>query len=122
MDLQKIGEWVFILGIIIAIVAGLAEYSGALRTPFNEVATAVIVVLGLAVGFLNIKEQNVREFLLAAVALLLVGSAGVGVLTELGIAVSRILAWVAAFVAPAALVVALRSVYIQASKPTTGKK
>ncbi len=121
---QVIGSWAFIIGVLIAIFGGIfaaavAEYAGYI--------TLVLVILGLIVGFLNIGDKEVPGFLLAAVALMLVGSADLEVIDTVvppvGTYLSNIVTNIVVFVAPAALVVALLEVYRLASTPkgTTAK-
>jgi len=104
----RLGHWAFIVGIVIAIIAGLVP---AWQTP---TITWVLVILGLIVGLLNITAKETVEFLVAAVALMLIGSAGA--IPALGTIVLSILANIVAFVAPAALIVALKSIYELARK------
>ena len=105
---SKIGHWAFIIGILLAIVAGLVP---AWQTP---TVTWILVILGLIIGLLNIQAKETTEFLVAAITLLIVGSAGA--IPALGVIVLSILANVVAIVAPAALVVALKAIYALASK------
>jgi hypothetical protein len=105
---SKLGHWAFIVGILIAIIAGLVP---AWQTP---TITWVLVILGLVVGLLNISAKETIEFLVAAIALLVIGS--VGAIPALGTIVLSILSNIVAFVAPAALIVALLAVYRLAQK------
>jgi len=104
----QIGHWSFIVGILLSILAGL------IPTLQTSAVTWILVVLGLVVGFLNVTARETTEFLVAAVALMLVGSAGA--LPVLGGYVLSILANIIAFVAPAALIVALRAVWVLAQE------
>ncbi len=99
---NPVGSWAFIIGIILAILAGLAT------VPY---AALILLILGLIVGFLNITEKEVNSFLIASVALIMIGTAGLASVDFIGLVLAKILANIAAFVAPAALVVALKSVY-----------
>ena len=63
MSYEKLGGWAFILGVVIAIIAGLA--SGALDAISAGYVTLALVVLGLIVGFLNIGDKEVNNFLIA---------------------------------------------------------
>jgi len=99
----NIGHMSFIVGVLLAVLAGLIP---ALQT---SSVTWILVVLGLVVGFLNVTARETTEFLVAAIALLLVGSAGA--LPVLGAYVLAILANILAFVAPAALIVALKAIW-----------
>ncbi len=104
MKLETIGHWSFILGVIIAIVAGVAG------TAYTEVAIA-LVALGIIIGFLNISEKETTKFLIAAIALLLTGAAGLEKLPAIGSFLGPILTNISTFVAPAAVIVALKAVY-----------
>ncbi len=113
----SIGKWAFIIGVIIAVIAGAM---GGWVPAYMPWVALVLVVLGLVVGFLNIGAKETNDFLLAAIALILVGT-----LTNLtsipvaGTTLMYVVAMVSTFVAPAALVVSLKAVYSLASKPAT---
>jgi len=79
--------------------------------------SAVLFVLGLIVGFLNIKEKESTSFLVAVIALLLIGVAGLQ-LGRLTPVVVSILNNFIAFLAAAGLVVALKQV-LAIVKPTS---
>jgi len=101
------GHWAFILGVLLAIIAGLIPQ---LQT---STITWILVLLGLIVGFLNVTITETQEFLIAAIALLLISSTGA--LPVLGTIIAVMLSNIVAFVAPAALIVALKAVYDLAS-------
>ena len=101
--MEKIGTWAFLIGVLIAVVAGLVP-----SLPATQVAW-VLVILGLVVGFLNIRAGEAQEFLIACIAILVV--AGMGGLPPLGRTLGTILTNMIAFVAPAALLVALRAIW-----------
>ncbi len=105
MDLGELGHWSFIAGVILAILAGL------LGAAYADMVAMVLVVLGLIVGFLNISEKEVSDFLIAAIALLLTGAAGLEALPVVGMYLGPILTNIATFVAPAVVIVALKAVY-----------
>lgn len=93
---DQIGAWSFILGLALAIIlAFVAVDLGWL-----------LVLLGIVVGLLNIRDKEVSQFLVAAVALMLVGSAKVDIL-----GIPSILDNIVSFVSPAALIVAVKAVY-----------
>lgn len=103
------GHWAFILGVLLAIIAGLVPQ---LQT---TTITWILVLLGLIVGFLNVTIKETQEFLIAAIALLLIGTAkGIVPVVTTGI-IGTILGNILVFVAPAALIVALKAVYDLAS-------
>lgn len=105
MELEQIGHWSFILGVVIAIVTGL------LGTAYADTVALFLVVLGIIIGFLNITEKEVYNFLVAAIALLLTGAAGLSTLPVVGQYIGPILTNISTFVAPAAVIVALKAVY-----------
>ena len=80
--------------------------------------TLILVVLGLVVGFLNIGEKEVNNFLIAAIAVVSVGTVNLGVIPDIGTFLMSMVQNVAAVVAPAALVVAWTSVHTLARKPS----
>jgi len=108
MDLVKIGHWALIIGIILAVLAGFTAIPAL---------PVILFVLGLIVGFLNIKEKESTPFLVAVIALLLIGVAGLQ-LGKLTPVVVSILNNFIAFVAAAGLVVALKQV-LAIVKPTS---
>ena len=70
---KQVGNYSFIVGVIIAVVLGLAA-------PMLGTATtwlwSLLVVLGLIVGFLNVSGKETKEFLWVTVALVVVAFAG----------------------------------------------
>lgn len=95
----NVGKYAFMGGVGIAIVmAFIAVPNGHM----------ILAVLGLIVGFMNVTGDESQGFLIAAIALMLTATS-IGALPEVGSLVSGIASDLAAFVAPAALVVALKS-------------
>jgi len=116
VDSQQVGAWAFILGVIIAILAGL--FAGTLDAMGAGYVTLVLVILGLIVGFLNISDKETSGFLVAAIALIAVGTANLQEIPYIGMYLASMVWNIAAFVAPAALIVALKAVYNLSSKPS----
>ncbi len=67
----------------------------------------MLAVLGLVVGFLNVAEKEVQNFLLAAIGLIMSASA-IAVLPFVGGMLTDILGYLVVFIAPAVLVVAVK--------------
>jgi len=115
---QRLGSWAFILGVIIAIIAGIA---GGMVVEYSGWITLILVILGLIVGFLNISDKEINGFLIASIALIAVGTANLSFMNQLipllGDILQSMVRNVAIFVAPAALVVSLKAVYNLAAKP-----
>ena len=99
MKLVLIGHWSFIGGIILAILAGFINIAWAMTALF---------VLGLIVGFLNIKEKESTPFLVALIALLVIGI-GLQAVKQPGTIV-LILNHFLAFASAAGIVVAIKQI------------
>ncbi len=104
---KKAGEWAFLIGFLLAVLFVF------LPSTWKGTATLVLVILGLVVGFLNISERESTPFLVAAAALMITASAGgnLAVITWFGVGskLQAIVQNIAVFVAPAAIVVAIKS-------------
>ncbi len=107
MDLVKIGHWAFVLGLIIALIAGIGG-----EVPYILV---IMTILGLIVGLLNVTEKESTPFLVAIIALLMISMAGL----QLGRFTPTVIAMVnniIAFLSIAGLVVALKQVLVIAKR------
>lgn len=93
---DQLGAWSFILGLALAIVLAFV----------NVNLGWLLILLGVIVGLLNIQDREVTNFLLAALALMGVGSAGINIL-----GIPLILDNIVRFVAPAAAIVAIKAIY-----------
>jgi hypothetical protein len=102
MKLAIVGKWAFIIGLVIAVIAGI----------FFQAAWVVwvLAILGVIVGLLNVTETDTQSFLLAAIALILSATA-LNTIPLVGEFIKNILGYVAAFVAGAMVVVALKALY-----------
>ena len=107
--MAKIGHVAFIFGIVISIVTGFF---------FKDWMLWLLTILGIVVGFLNIRAKEVQSFLLAAVSLVIISAFGGELIYDIpriGHLLGSIYIALLIFVAPAAIVVALKSLY-QAAK------
>jgi len=116
---KKIGNYSFIIGVIIAVVLGLAAPMLGEATPW---LTSLLIVLGLVVGFLNVSSKETKEFLLVAVALVIVAFAGsasgtLGGVLYIGQYLQGMFDAIMAFVVPATVVVGLKDVWALAQNP-----
>ena len=102
MKLATIGKWAFIIGLVIAVLAGLFFQPGW--------AIWVLAILGVIVGLINVTAEETRGFLLASIALTLSATA-LNLIPVVGTALSFVLPFVVAFVAGAAIVVALKELF-----------
>ncbi|MEK6857796.1 MAG: hypothetical protein AABX39_04385 [Nanoarchaeota archaeon] len=100
-----IGKTVFLLGVVLAILAALIPQLDV----YKNTILWTLIGAGFLVGLLNITPREETQFLVAVIAILLVSNS-LGKLAELGW-LSGLLSYVDAFVVPAGLLVALKSVW-----------
>jgi len=110
-----IGLLAFFVGIILAIVGGIGYHD-------NSGIILTLVIVGILVGLLNITGKEVLPLLIAAIALIVVGTVGLGgdkgvfgALNDLGgeagTKINAIVAYLATFMAPAAVISAFRAIW-----------
>ena len=113
---KSTSEWLYIIGVIIAVLAGLAAVTGWT----NPWIWVLLVVIGIVVGLLNISEKESNDFLVASVALVVAGTVGFTALNTavmgLGTLIDAIVKNIAVMVAPAAVITAVKAVHGLASK------
>ena len=109
----RIGLLAFFAGMILAMVGGIGYHD-------NSGITLTLVIVGILVGVLNVTGKEVLPLLIAAIALIVVGTAGgpqgvFGALDkfggEAGTKSNDIVAYLATFMAPAAVLSAVRAVW-----------
>lgn len=122
---ENYGEWAFLLGVLLAVVVGL--FSAQLGATIVYVYAALLI-LGFVVGLLNIREKDVNSFLVAVIALIVattswgptLGNVLVSLFADVGLTfsiwVNSFLVALAAFISPAAFVVALKAIYNLATR------
>ena len=118
--LKTIGSWLFLIGILIAVIVGLIV-GADWYTDSNSYVAAILAALGFIVGVLSffamgsITHDRVPTFLIAALTLV-----GIGALSSTwtfgtwgGIApyFSNITQYIAVFAAPAAGLLAIRAIW-----------
>jgi zinc transporter ZupT len=102
MNRELIGKWAFIIGLVLAVLAGIFFQPGW--------AIWVLAILGVIVGLLNVTAEETRGFLLASIALTLSATA-LNTLPVIGAVLSYVLPFVVAFVAGGMIVVALKELF-----------
>ena len=111
------GRYVFLLGLAVAIVAGLIAASKAGLGNYGKWVPLILVILGVIVGFLNITPAERHAFLVAAIALVMLGltKAAFAPLIfgsfNLGAYLSSMISYLVVFVAPAAAIAAVVEIY-----------
>ncbi len=114
-SLQSIGSWAFLLGVVVAIIAG-ALLPDKSTTP---TVTSFLVLLGTVVGLLNVTTKETNSFLVASVSLVLVTALGGSVVSgvvSIGQYLGSMLDSILVFVVPATIVVALKSIFALAER------
>lgn len=111
-----LGAIAFFAGMLLAIIAG-----GVSRD--NGTIVLVLVILGIIVGLFNITSREMIPFLVAAIALVLVGTAVASqgefgpfsplddVIDGLGRVLNGMVDYIAVFMTPAAIITAIRVVW-----------
>lgn len=105
--LSILGAIAFFGGCVVALISGL-------WWPENGGLVATLVILGLLVGFLNVTSREIVPYLVAAIALVLIGGTQAFtplnlVADGLGERVNQIVRMMSIFTAPAAVVQAIRA-------------
>ena len=111
---KKLGSYSFIVGVIVAIVLGVA--SPQLGVQAVTWLTSLLIVAGLVIGFLNVTGKETKEFLIVSVALVIVAFAGKDLVSLenveiIGNYLQGIFQSVLAIVIPATIVVALKDIW-----------
>tara|TARA_Y100000310_G_C20664531_1_gene806731 strand:+ start:1384 stop:1734 length:351 start_codon:yes stop_codon:yes gene_type:complete len=104
-NLALVGKWAFIIGLALAIIAGLIQ--GVYTIPS---LILILVILGLIVGFLNIAEKDTVKLLIAIIALMMVGGITLSAIPTINIYLEAILANILIFASGAGLVVAIKAI------------
>jgi len=110
--LEKIGGYLFILGVIIAVVVGVAGLADATWL-------GVLAIFGLVVGIINVADKEIVNFLIAVIALTS-AAMGLAYITPLlpdplGGWISGMFGAIVVFAAAAAIIPALKVMYNVAS-------
>ena len=111
--LAKVGACAFYIGAILAVILALVN-----STAGQVWVIGLLLVLGIVVGLLNISEREIVPFLIACVAFLVAApafGAAVGSVVSSFDWLNRVLAHLAVFVLPAALISALKAIAALAS-------
>ncbi|MBS3142903.1 hypothetical protein J4464_05955 [Candidatus Woesearchaeota archaeon] len=111
---KKIGNWSFIIGVVIAIILGLASRS--LPMELVGLLTSLLVILGLIVGFINVTGKDTKEFLIISAILVFTAYAGgaagqLSTVLYVGEPLAGVFKALLAFLVPATVVVALKEIY-----------
>jgi len=104
-----LGAIAFLAGMLLAIIGG-----GVSRD--NGTIVLILVILGIIVGLFNITSREMIPFLVAAIALVVVGTVGAfssldDIIDGLGRVLNGMVVYIAVFMTPAAIITAIRVVW-----------
>jgi hypothetical protein len=110
----------FVAGYVLSIIFGIVN-------PENSAVLLILVILGVIVGLLNITGKEIIPYLVAAIALIIVGNIGDGgaftplndAWPGLGSGLNDIVGLMAIFSAPAAVIQAIRA-GVALARPSDG--
>ena len=105
MSQGKLGRWAFVVGVVIAVLLGFVTFT---------YSSVVLVILGLIVGFMNVTEGEAQKFLVAVIALMVIGVAGLQAFSVWGSLYSwiqTVLSSFTVFVGAAGVVVAFKVLF-----------
>lgn len=116
---NTVGAWAFVVGVVLAVAIGLSTTALPipLLTAYSAQIYAILVILGITVGFMNVTGRETQTFLMAGTVLVIISSFGMdgvtGSLIGIGVgdAVSSVFGALIALFAPATIIVALKTVF-----------
>jgi len=103
--LKIVGRWAFIIGLALAVIAGLIQ--GIYEIPS---LILILVILGLIVGFLNIEDKDTVKLLVAIIALMGVGGLTISAIPVINPYLEAMLTNIVIFASGAGLVIAIKAV------------
>jgi len=128
--MEKIAQYAFMAFVIIAIVAGLAigysawaayeTYPIGFNDPtvadYNGYVLLIMLILGIIVGLISVTAKEVNTYIMAAIALIVASISDVWaplarIHNILPYFATAILDYIVAFVAPAAVIMAIKAVF-----------
>lgn len=113
--LVKIGVWGFIAGVLIALIVGIISGLSGVDSQTMGLVSAVMLILGLIVGALNVTEDEVTDFVIVAIGLLVAANAIAQLGDLLGVTIGPMVKTAfsifGSFVAAAIVIPALKAVY-----------
>ncbi|MBX4212177.1 hypothetical protein KW787_01830 [Candidatus Pacearchaeota archaeon] len=100
---NRVGGWAFLIGVVLAVILG---FMGSLNSPWP----AILVIIGLIVGFFNVANDEVSAFLMSGTVLIIASALGGQTLSNISYAGDILSALLLIFV-PATILVAIKHVF-----------
>jgi len=110
---KRFGHYSFVIGILLAIILGIAS-SARFSTGTQTALTSLLILLGVMVGILNITGKETREFLLTTAVLVIVASLSINLLRSVayvGFVLGDLFSAMLAFTVPAVIVVCIKNIW-----------
>ncbi|MBU2616511.1 MAG: hypothetical protein KKB79_00845 [Nanoarchaeota archaeon] len=116
---NSIGAWAFLIGVVLALLIGLSATIFSIPTiiKYSTQIYAVLVLLGLVIGFMGVSGKDAQSFLWAGAVLVIVsrfgmdGVRGTLIGVNVGDAVVSVFGAFLAMFVPATIIVALKTVF-----------
>ncbi len=116
---NSVGAWTFLVGVVLAILIGLSTTLLPIPalTQHSPQIYAILVIFGLAVGFLNVTSKDSQTFMVAGAILVIVSKFGMesvkGSLIGIGLGdiVTSVFGALLTLFVPATIIVALKTVF-----------
>lgn len=119
MDLSHIAGYLFVLGLIVAVIAGLAVGLANIGATAQAWIAVMFMIIGVVIGACMSTSKKLEEevYVLVLVSLVLLVASNMGVFgqlnvatgTNLGTAINAIVGYIAMFSAAAMIVLAIRT-------------
>ena len=114
-----LGAWILLIGVIIAITAGIlgSMFNIPAVINHNSQIYAILILFGIVIGFLNMMRQDVDKFLIAGVVLVIVSGFGMtsvsGSLIGFPVAdiVKTVFGALLTLLVPAIIIVSLKAIF-----------
>ena len=115
--------FVFVFGIIFAVVVSLLNVYGKFDETFSKLLVMILIILGLVIGYKNIEKKEVIGFLVSMLVIVLLfpwflqtttAVLGISQNTVLGSLLNQFSSNLSIILIPAAIFVALRRIFVSA--------
>lgn len=114
-----VGAWAFLIGVILAVAIGVSTglFKFEFVTHYSAQIYAILFILGLFVGYMNVGGRDSQTFLLAGAVLVIVSKFGMESVASslIGIGahdlVTSVFGALLAMLVPATIIVALKTVF-----------
>jgi hypothetical protein len=110
-----IGAYSFLVGVVLAVLVGILQQSLSIAKT-NSLPYAILVLLGIILGFCNFNDKDSLTFLIASLSLVIVSGFGQTALVYVATvpilsSLSSVLSALMVMFVPATIIVALKTVF-----------